>query len=136
MRYKRHKDFKPMIQGDVFEDQVLDITVPVRARSTDPGTSHAAARGYAKGGRANSHRQMVLRALRQHPGSTGRELAHAMAESALERSKVYDICHRRLPELREAGLVRNGEARACAVALRLSLPWYPTTDEGPETAPL
>lgn len=35
---------------------------------------------------------------------------------------------RRLPELRQAGAVRNGEIRVCTVRGRRSLTWFPTTE--------
>jgi hypothetical protein len=38
---------------------------------------------------------------------------------------------RRLPELRGAGLVKNGRSRVCAVTGRLSVTWFPAREAQP-----
>ena len=88
-----------------------------RARRTDPATSYEAARRVERTGKADSHRRLVVEAVRAYPGSTGAEIA---MHANLERHEAS----RRLPECREMGLVRNGEARKCRVTGSLSLTWW------------
>lgn len=125
MRYKR--GFKPMTQSDLFENVVLDITVPVRARRGDPASSHAAGKGLEKSGKLAAQRAMVFQSVKDYPGATSRELAHYANNGPIERMLVYDVFHRRLPELREAGYVQNGpDLRPCTVSGRRLLTWHPT----------
>ena len=66
-----------------------------RARNSDPDTSHAAA---DQAGRlADAHRAMILEALRDRP-MTGDELCARF-------DWPHATANRRLPELRDAGLV-------------------------------
>ena len=51
----------------------------------------------------------------------GRTAAEIAETARLERH----VPSRRLPELRSAGLVRNGEARICRVTGNRSITWYP-----------
>ena len=124
----RKRNFKHMEQADIFEQVVLDVTPPPRARKSDPLTSHIAAREYTRSRRADTQRAMVLASVKMHPGSTSRELAGFAATDELARARVYDVFHRRLPELRDSGALRNGEARKCRISGRASLPWYPIFD--------
>ena len=55
------------------------------------------------------------------PGQTAAEIA---AATGLERH----VPSRRLPELREARCVTNGEVRPCRVAGRNSMTWYAADD--------
>ena len=89
-----------------------------RARSTDPFTSHAAACEAEASGRAGAQREVCLAEVLKNPGKTAAEIAVA---TGLERHAPS----RRLPELRDAGLVMNGEARVCAVTGRMSITWFP-----------
>lgn len=88
-------------------------------RSTDPITSHQAARDAERRGVAAAHRLLCLAAVRREPGLTAAEIATRIG---LERHKPS----RRLPELRDDGLVINGPARPCSVQGRNSLTWLPT----------
>jgi len=89
-----------------------------QARNSDPFTSHEAAREAEASGRARAHRQLCLGEVLRKPGQTAAEIAVAVG---LERHAPS----RRLPELRDAGLVENGPARICEVTGRMSLTWLP-----------
>ena len=93
-----------------------------RARNTDPPTSHAAAREVEKKGHAADQRAICLAEARKNPGQTAAEIARA---TGLERHAPS----RRLPELRDAGLLRNGETIRCSVTRRLSITWLPFDGE-------
>jgi hypothetical protein len=88
------------------------------ARKTDPATSHQAAQQIERNGRAAKQRDACLLWVNQRPGSTAAEIA-ALAE--LERH----VPSRRLPELRDAGLVVNGPARECSVQHTKAMTWLP-----------
>jgi CRP-like cAMP-binding protein len=88
-----------------------------RARSTDPDTSHTAAFQVEATGKAKLQRQACLDEVTRKQGQTAAEIA---AMCGLERH----VPSRRLPELRDAKLVRNGEKRICAVMKRASMTWY------------
>jgi len=89
-----------------------------RARKTDPATSHLAASEGEASGRAHAQRQLCLAEVLKNPGKTAAEIAVA---TGLERHAPS----RRLPELREAGLVTNGRSRICCITGRLSITWFP-----------
>jgi len=89
-----------------------------RARTTDPQSSHLAAADVEKTGTARTQRQVCLQEVIQNPGQTSAEIAAGLD---LERYTPS----RRLPELRDAGLVFNGPDRVCKVRGRISLTWYP-----------
>lgn len=89
-----------------------------RARNTDPFTSHEAAREAEASGRASKQRQVCLDEALNRPGQTAAEIA---AATGLERH----VPSRRLPELRDAGLLENREVRVCRVTGRNSMTWYP-----------
>ena len=88
----------------------------VNARATDPITSKLAGHEVEAEGTAGIQRILCLQLLASHPGATTNELA---THSELDR---YQIA-RRLPELRERGLVRNTGVRPCAVSGRLAMTW-------------
>jgi len=89
-----------------------------RARATDPATSHEAALEVEFLGTADTQRRICLAAVLAVPGETAAELAF---RHGLERH----VPSRRLPELRDAGFIRNGEARICRVMKRASMTWWP-----------
>lgn len=86
------------------------------SRKTDPSTSHQAARDVEASGRAKTQREACLAEVVRNPGQTAAEIAAALG---IERH----VPSRRLPELRAAGLVSNGEARRCRIVQRLSITW-------------
>ncbi len=97
-----------MNQQDLLSD------VPT-ARNTDPATSHIAA---AKATRTNRAAQQhkVLAVVEKYPNRTSAEIA---VLAGMERH----IPARRLPELRQAGLVKNGERRVCTATGNPSMVW-------------
>ena len=115
--------------GD-FERQRLAPLSTATARRHDPSTSHEAAVAVEINGSAESRRQLCLGLVRQSPGMTAAEIAN---ELGLDRHEPS----RRLPELRHAGLVANGEARECQGVGSRSMTWLPvlavheSSSEGP-----
>ena len=91
------------------------------ARATDPTTSHLAACDVEDSGRASAQRKACLEEVLRNPGKTAAEIAVATGQERHAPS-------RRLPELRQAGLVKNGQARTCNVTGRLSLTWLPVKE--------
>ena len=89
-----------------------------KARSTDPVTSHIAARGVDASGTADSQRAACLSEVIAQPGQTASEIS-----VALELERI--VGGKRLPELREAGLVKNGPSRACRVTGKRCMTWFP-----------
>ena len=91
-------------------------------RTTDPAGSHDAAQHVARSGLANAQQSECLAAVVRWPGRTASELcgnAQAKWGSKLTR---YDY-GRRLPELRERGLIRNGPARKCKATGMKAMVW-------------
>lgn len=82
-----------------------------------PETSRQAAIGVEKSGRAAERRKLLLRMVQTRPGRTSAELAVLCSLDRVEAA-------RRLPELREARLVRNGEARRCDVRGTVQMTWW------------
>lgn len=93
------------------------------ARNTDPLTSHEAAETVERSGRAASQRHLCLLEVWKRPGSTAAEIA---ARTGLERH----VPSRRLPELREAGQIKNGPQRICTVTGNSSMTWEPVVNPG------
>ena len=89
-----------------------------RTRRNDPHTSALAAEDVEASGAAQAQRNLCLAEVIKQPGKTAAEIAH---QTGLERHAPS----RRLPELRDAGLVSNGRSRICAVTQRLSMTWFP-----------
>lgn len=84
-------------------------------RSTDPPTSALAGREAEANGSAQRHRAMCFETVMHRPGLTAREIEDRLGIKA----------HKRLPELRRAGMIRNGKPRTCTVSGRLALTWHP-----------
>ena len=95
--------------------------MPALARNTDPTTSHQAAEEVEASGRAASQRHLCLLEVWKKPGRTAAEIAEA---AGLDRH----VPSRRLPELRQAGQVKNGEERVCAVTGNPSMTWLPCVE--------
>jgi hypothetical protein len=102
----------------------LSLDFAARARTMDPATSWAAAREVTTNGVALHQREACLAAVVAAPGSTSAEVA---VRACLDRYAAA----RRLPELRVAGCVRNGDVRRCRVTGRASLTWWPAEDTAP-----
>ena len=92
------------------------MTSRAKSRRSDPDTSREAARSAEHGGTAGAQRNACLAEVERQPGQTAAEIAKAVG---LERHAPS----RRLPELRDAGLVVNGDARICSVTGNHSLTW-------------
>jgi hypothetical protein len=90
---------------------------PIAAR-LDPETSREAALAITKSGERDRQAKLVLDAVRRRPGSTSAELA-AMPGETLDRFAFA----RRLPELKELGLIRQEAPRRCQVTGRSSVTW-------------
>jgi hypothetical protein len=84
-------------------------------RNSDPPTSALAGQEVETRGLARRHRTMCLDHILKTPGQTAREIEDELGIKA----------HKRLPELRRGGLVRNGKPRPCSVSGRLALTWHP-----------
>jgi len=89
-----------------------------KSRRTDPITSRQAASEAESSGWAASQRAICLARVNSHPGQTAAEIAIACG---LERH----VPSRRLPELRDQGMIVNGESRICNATGRLSMTWHP-----------
>ena len=95
------------------------LAVSARARRKDPQTSHEAATKLNRAGKTKAQAEAVLAAVKRFPGHTSSELAGRVG---LDRYQVA----RRLPELRKAGLVSNGQqSRPCEVTGFSAMTWYP-----------
>ena len=84
-------------------------------RSCDPPTSALAGQHVNTSGMAQRHRDMCLAVVRREPGLTAREI----------EARIGIKAHKRLPELRADGLVRNGPFRDCTVSARHAMTWLP-----------
>lgn len=112
-------------------DDCQEMTTPPRlprakSRALDPDTSHRAAIKVEREGTAGTQRRRCMEQVRRSPGQTAAEIAAALG---LERH----VPSRRLPELREAGLVANGPSRVCSVMGTPSMTWVLAP---PATAPV
>ena len=88
-----------------------------QARTTDPVTSHLSAASAESSGRPAMHREVCLAAVKAVSGMTAAEIASYLG---IERH----VPSRRLPELRRAGLVHNGDSRVCDVTGDQSMTWW------------
>lgn len=96
-----------------------------RARNSDPSSSHLAAGDMNATGRAKRQRAQAYNVVHEHDGLTSRELARFMASDQVGVMKKHDLLHRRLPELREEGWIKNGKhLRMCAVSKRRAMTWW------------
>ncbi|NLF30352.1 MAG: winged helix-turn-helix domain-containing protein [Planctomycetes bacterium] len=84
-------------------------------RNNDPPTSAMAAHEAKDSGLVERHQAMCLDAVRAAPGLTAREAEALLGIKA----------HKRLPELRRSGLVRNGRPRPCTITGRMAMTWHP-----------
>lgn len=87
----------------------------INFRKHDPPSSKLAGRYVQASGLAQSQRDRCLAVVKRIPGLTAREIEDRLGIKA----------HKRLPELRFDGLVRNGQVRACTISGRQALTWKP-----------
>ena len=85
------------------------------ARSTDPETSHEAARAVVP--RLGQLQQQLLEVVREHPGRTMNELAQLKGE------RDPRTFNRRASELEKAGVIRVGVTKTCSVSGRRARTW-------------
>ena len=98
-----------------------------RARRSDPGTSHDAARLIEGSGKAAVNRRILLERIRSLGGEwTAAELARFCDMDRHEAS-------RRLPELREGGFIKNGSSpKRCTLQNTMGMTWQEDLDEDPQ----
>jgi len=96
----------------------LTLDVVARSKLGDPRTSEKAAFEVERQGWASTQRDKCLREVLRKPGQTAAEIAK---NAGLERHAAS----RRLPELREMGLVENRGVRICTIKERRSIDWWP-----------
>jgi hypothetical protein len=102
----------------VYSGELHTCPPKAAARATDPATSFEAARKVERSGAASAQRAKCEEIVNSHPGLTAAEVADV---AGFERH----VPSRRLPELRAAGKVRNGEQRACKVMGSTAMTWWP-----------
>ena len=100
---------------DAYEAQFA-IGGPVNPRTDKPF-------GKDTSGSARRHRTMCFDAVAQTPGLAAREIENRLGIKA----------HKRLPELRRAGMVRSGRSRTCTVSGRLAMTWQPNIHDTTNT---
>jgi transcription initiation factor IIE alpha subunit len=84
----------------------------------DPSSSREAIERHDGNGRRATNKKLVLAAVEAKPEQTSREYSEAMY---LDRHEV----RRRLTDLLNEGLVRQGEARKCKFGRGKALTWLP-----------
>ena len=107
------------------------LTTPAKklSRRSDPATSAEAARELVESGKHDADKMRVLRALRtwwQTAGTpiTAGELAHEYHLGAND-DQGYAIAHKRLPGLRDDGLVTTDGSRECTIRNSKCQCWRP-----------
>lgn len=98
MKPRELRIFDPEKRNMDAQLSLFTIPATASARVSDSPASHAAARRIERTGTAQSHRAVILAAVRACPGRTSKQLAQL---TGLERHEVA----RRLPELRSDGAV-------------------------------
>ena len=91
------------------------------SRTTDPETSKLAAQQMINSGAMDTQRAMVYDILVGNQGLTSRELA---ALSNGDKHQQRQVFSRRLPDLKNLGLVKQGLARLCSECNRKCVTWY------------
>jgi len=90
------------------------------AATADPASSHAAAAEATRSGRAQRHREVVLRLVKAHPDKTAVELFSLQTgPDTLGRHEIS----RRLADLKNLGLVEQGAPRKCSVNGTAMVTW-------------
>ena len=88
-------------------------------RNSDPQSSRIAAENNQ--GTIKTHRELFYDLLQKHEGMTSAELG-----ILLEGDRYYwrGVASRRLPDLFNEGLAKQGETRKCTVTNQLCVTWY------------
>lgn len=105
--------------SDLFDHHPLSriVQTPI-ARTSDPISSHLAAKEITASGKRAHQQAQCAAAVRQFPGHTSFELAML---TDLDRYALG----RRLSECETAGTVKRGETKYCDVTGRLAMTWWP-----------
>ncbi|MFI4861753.1 MAG: hypothetical protein ACIAXF_13865 [Phycisphaerales bacterium JB063] len=90
------------------------------SRATDPETSREAAERHEASGRAFCNRERLLAEVCAGPGRTAAELANWL--KGIDQIEVS----RRLPELRELGLIESRDPRKCSIKGSRMMTHWPT----------
>lgn len=90
------------------------------SRSTDPETSRIAARRHEASGQATCNRERLLNEVCRGPGRTAAELCQRL--DGIDQIEAS----RRLPELRDKGLVESRDPRECRVKGSRMMTWWAT----------
>jgi hypothetical protein len=101
----------------VWEKLKGPLHAPVLAPPPDVDTSAKALKEIKADGTLGKLQQAVLSYVRRFPGKTAHELD--------DMGGTQDY-HKRLPELRAKGLVKNGDKRNCRLTGKLAQTWWPT----------
>ena len=91
------------------------------SRNSDPVTSRLAARELLESGALDTQRSFVYNVLSQNEGLTSRELAALVGGDKHEERARFS---RRLPDLKNLGLAKQGESRPCTSCNRTCVTWY------------
>jgi hypothetical protein len=83
-------------------------------RNSDPTTSMLSGLAVEGEGTAQRQREICLAAVIATPGATAREIEDRIGIKA----------HKRLPELREEGVIFNGKPRTCRISGRKAMTWH------------
>jgi predicted HTH transcriptional regulator len=111
--FKSFIDTGREIQEDI--DRIL--ADPPTSRRDDPVSSHLAEREINRSGSRKSQQKIIYELVKMYPGSTSRELTQWCD---LDR---YQIA-RRLADLKNMGVVRQGPIRNCRIGGRPSVTWF------------
>ncbi len=105
--------------SDLFDHPPVSriVQTPI-ARTSDPISSHLAAKEITASGKRTQQQAQAVAAVRAWPGCTSFELA---MKTDIDRY----VLARRLPEVVLAGLVQKGDPKHCTVTGRLALTWWP-----------
>lgn len=93
------------------------LTSPI-ARPSDPATSHEAAQRITETGKRLTDADRCLDVVRHHPGLTAAEIGR-------DTLLGHIAAQRRLSDLKNAGAVRQGQARECSVNGTRMMTWWP-----------
>lgn len=100
-------------------------SAPIRAHRADPVTSHEAAARVSKSGRRQRSREIALALVTASPGNTGHELFALATDEHQRLLGDYVELYRVLGDLKNRGLVVQGEPRSCRIRGTRMVTWLP-----------
>ena len=100
----------------------LDLFRPV-SRKTDPSSSRSAEAEINRTGSRRAQQEKIFEHVRRWPGHTSLEMSRYLN---LDR---YQIA-RRLSDLKNAGLVYQGDVKKCDIGGRDAVTWFPAKSQG------